>query len=296
MSVAGQAAHIFTVDVEDWFQVNALERWAPRSRWDQFERRIEGSTDRVLELLQGHGAHGTFFTLGWVAERHPGLIRRIAGAGHEVASHGWWHRKVTTITREAFREDLRASKAVLEDASGQRVLGFRAPSFSIRPGMEWAFDVLLEEGYEYDSSLFPIRRPDYGWPGGPTSARHIRRASGALLELPLATTVIAGLRLPAAGGGYLRQAPFGLTTRAFREYTGRGEAGVFYIHPWELDPDQPRLDLPWITRMRHYRGLERTVVLLDRLLSLFPFTSVARRFGLDQSGAQPPTWSVPALA
>lgn len=288
--------HVFSVDVEEWFQVNALEPWVDRARWSEYESRVEASTDRVLELLARHAAHGTFFTLGWVAERHPGLLRRIAGAGHEVASHGWWHRKVTTLTPAAFLEDLRASKAVLEDASGQRVLGFRAPSFSIRPGMDWAFDALLEAGYEYDSSLFPIRRPDYGWPGCPPAPHRIERPVGQLLELPLATTVLAGLRLPAAGGGYLRQLPAALVTRAFREHAERGETGMFYVHPWELDPGQPRLALPWLTRVRHYRGLARTEGLLDRLLSTFRFTSVARRFGLDQAGARPPAWAAPALA
>jgi polysaccharide deacetylase family protein (PEP-CTERM system associated) len=291
-----QPANIFSVDVEEWFQVNALEPWVSRDRWAGFESRVEAATDRILELLARHGAHGTFFTLGWVAERHPALVRRIAGAGHEVASHGWWHRRVTTLAPAAFLEDLQASKAVLEDASGQRVLGFRAPSFSIRPGMDWAFDALLEAGYEYDSSLFPIRRPDYGWPGCPPDPHWIERPVGRLLELPLATTVLAGIRLPAAGGGYLRQLPPALVRRACRDHSERGAAGMFYIHPWELDPDQPRLDLPRLTRLRHYRGLERTEGRLDRLLAAFPFTSVARRFGLDQAGARPPAWSAPALA
>jgi polysaccharide deacetylase family protein (PEP-CTERM system associated) len=295
VALTGAEPHLFSVDVEDWFQVNALEPWVARARWPEYESRVEASTDRVLALLDRHGAHGTFFTLGWVAERHPALVRRIAEAGHEVASHGWWHRKVTTLTPDEFRADLRASKAVLEETSGQRVLGFRAPSFSLRPGMEWAFDVLLEEGYEYDSSLFPIRRPDYGWPGSPAAAHWIERPAGRLLELPLATTVVAGVRLPAAGGGYLRQLPIGLTRGAFRSAAGRGEAAMFYIHPWELDPGQPRLELPWLTRVRHYRGLDRTEALLERLLGWFDFTSVARKFGLDLSGAAPAGWSAPAI-
>lgn len=289
-------AQLFSVDVEEWFQVNALEPWVPRQRWEGLESRVEGSTDRILELLGRRGAVATFFTLGWVAERHPGLVRRIAEAGHEVASHGWWHRRVSTLAPPAFLEDLRASKAALEEASGQRVLGFRAPSFSIRPGMDWAFDALLEAGYEYDSSLFPIRRPDYGWPGCPPGPHWIERPMGRLLELPLATRSIVGLRLPAAGGGYLRQLPPALVEGACRGFAERGEAGMFYIHPWELDPGQPRLELPWLTRMRHYRGLDRTEARLDRLLAAFPFTSVAHRFGLDQAGARPPAWTAPALA
>jgi polysaccharide deacetylase family protein (PEP-CTERM system associated) len=170
---------------------------------------------------------------------------------------------------------------VLEQVSGTPVAGFRAPSFSIVPGAEWAFDVLIEEGYRYDSSIFPIRRPGYGYPGAPTTPYEIRRAAGTLLELPMATTTIAGLRLPAAGGGYLRQLPYRLTQRAFDEHVARGESAMFYIHPWEIDPDQPRLSVPLLSRLRHYQGLERTLPRLERLLARYRFTSVARRYPLN---------------
>lgn len=271
--------HLFSVDVEEHFQVVALQRWAPRASWDQQPSRVVRNVDQLLELLARHGAVGTFFTLGWVAERQPGLVRRIAAAGHEVASHGWWHTQVTRLSPAEFREEVRTSRALLEDLSGQRVQGFRAPSFSIVPGYEWAFDVLLEEGYRYDSSLFPIRRPDYGWPGAPVEPHLIRRPAGTLLEIPMATTLIAGLRVPAAGGGYFRQLPYGLTARAFQEHSARSQPGMFYIHPWEVDPGQPRLPAGFLTRARHYGGLDRTMPRLERLLSQFRFTSVARQFG-----------------
>jgi polysaccharide deacetylase family protein (PEP-CTERM system associated) len=273
--------HLFTVDVEEYFQVSAFDKLVSRGAWGQYPGRLDRSVELLLELLGRRGAFGTFFTLGWVAERYPALVRRIADAGHEIASHSFWHRRVTTLTRDEFREDVRSSKQALETASGRAVLGFRAPSFSIRPGGEWAFDVLLAEGYRYDSSVFPIRRPDYGYPGAPTTPYLVERAAGVLLEVPLATTRVAGLRLPAAGGAYLRQLPYGLTRRAFAEHERRGDPATFYVHPWELDPEQPRLAVPWLTRLRHYRGLDRMQARVERLLGEFAFTSVARRFGLD---------------
>jgi polysaccharide deacetylase family protein (PEP-CTERM system associated) len=231
------------------------------------------STDLVLELLSRHGATATFFCLGWVARRQPSLIRRIAEAGHEVASHGWWHRRVTTLTRAEFRDDVRSSKRLLEDQAGRAVLGYRAPSFSIVPGREWALDVLIEEGYTYDSSLFPIRRPGYGYPDGGTSPHTLFRPAGSLVEFPPATITIAGVRVPAGGGGYFRQFPYAVTRRAFRDHVMRGETATFYIHPWELDPDQPRLTASPVTRFRHYRGLSETATRLERLLGEFRFTS-----------------------
>ena len=268
--------HFFSVDVEEHFQVSAFDGVLSRSGWDAQPSRVEANTDRLLELLARFNAHGTFFTLGWVAERHPALVRRIVAAGHEIASHSWWHRRVTTLTREEFREDIRSSKRVLEQLTGRPVRGFRAPSFSIVPGTEWALDLLLEEGYAYDSSLFPIRRPGYGYPAAAHHPHHIFRPGGTLLELPPATTSLLGLRLPAAGGGYLRQFPLGLIRRAFREHARDEQPGMFYIHPWELDPDQPRLPVGWLTRVRHYRGLDRTVPRLEQLLAEFRFTSVER--------------------
>ena len=273
--------HLFTVDVEDYFHVNAFEGSIRRDEWDGFPSRVERSTDMILDLLDRHGMVGTFFTLGWVAKKAPALVRRIAAAGHEIGSHGWWHRKLDGLSADQFREEVRSSRAILEDQAGQRVAGFRAPSFSIGPGREWAFDVLLEEGYRYDSSLFPIRRPGYGYPGAHPDPHLITRASGTLLELPVATTMLGGVRLPAGGGGYFRQLPYQLCSRALPEAQRRGAPAMFYIHPWEVDVDQPRISVPLVTRLRHYGGLHRTLPRLERLLREFRFTSVARRFGSD---------------
>ena len=266
--------HCFSVDVEEYFQVSAFDGVVPRDSWDQYPSRVCESVARLLDLLASHGATGTFFTLGWIGDRYPSLVRRIAAEGHEVASHGWSHRRVSTLTPAAFRDEVRTSKQVLEDVSGQSVIGFRAPSFSILPGGEWAFDVLLEEGYAYDSSIFPIRRPGYGNPDAACVPHCIERPAGWLLEFPMTTTVMGGVRIPASGGGYFRQLPYGLTRRAFRQFDAAGVPAMFYIHPWEIDPGQPRLRAPWITRMRHYRGLARTEGRLTRLLSEFRFTSV----------------------
>ena len=271
--------HCFTVDVEDYFHVNAFEGVVRREAWGEYAPRINIGLDLLLDLLARHDALGTFFTLGWVAHRHPDVVRRIVAAGHEIASHGYWHRRVTTLDPEGFRDDLCRSKQALEDVSGQEVVGFRAPSFSIVPGREWALDILLEEGFRYDSSLFPIRRPGYGYPSAPTVPHTITRPAGKLLELPPAVLQLPGFRLPAAGGGYFRQFPYAVTRHAFRQIERAGQSGMFYIHPWELDPDQPRLPVGPVTRIRHYRGLDRTRSRLERLLSDFRFTSVARCFG-----------------
>src|SRR5437867_599420 len=268
--------HVFTVDVEEYFQVNAFDGVIARSDWDAQRSRVAFGVDHLLDLLARHGVTGTFFVLGWIADRQPAVVRRIADAGHEVASHGWSHRRVTTLTRQGLHAELRDSKRLLEDVSGQQVLGFRAPSFSITPGFEWAFDLLLEEGYRYDSSLFAVRRPGYGYPGVSEYPHAIERPAGSIFELPLATVTWCGLRLPAAGGGYFRHFPYAFTRRAFRELTRRGIPGTFYIHPWELDPDQPRLRVPAATRMRHYGGLRHTSLRLSRLLSQFRFTSASR--------------------
>ena len=268
--------HLFTVDVEEYFQVSAFERVAPREQWDRLPSRVVASTETLLDMLAEREMTGTFFTLGWIADRHPALVRRIAAAGHEIASHGWWHRRVTALTPHQFRLDVRDAKAILEDVSGRPVTGFRAPSFSIVPGLEWALQVLMEEGYEYDSSLFPIRRSGYGYAGTHPASHVLPLTNGCLVEFPPATTVIAGARVPAAGGGYLRQLPFSLIRRAFREHSEAGTPAVFYIHPWELDPEQPRMRVSTLTRLRHYRGLADTRGLIERLLSEFQFTSIER--------------------
>lgn len=280
--------HVLSVDVEEYFQVSAFDRVLDRAAWPRLPSRVERSTDELLELLARHHAAATFFTLGWIAERHPALVRRIVDAGHELASHGWSHRRVSSLSPAEFRAEARNSKAVLEDIAGCAVVGFRAPSFSIGRAQAWAFDVLIEEGYRYDSSVFPIRRPGYGDRTAPTTPYVVSRPSGDLLELPLATLALLGMRVPAAGGGYLRHFPFAIIRAAVRAHDVRGESAILYVHPWEIDPGQPRLAVSALTRLRHYGGLRRTRPRLELLLDEFRFTSVARRTSdmLRASGAR----------
>jgi polysaccharide deacetylase family protein (PEP-CTERM system associated) len=268
--------HFFTVDVEEHFQVSAFEGAVRREDWPRLETRVGRNVDVLLEILARHGVTGTFFTLGWVAEHRPEVVRAIAEAGHEVASHGYGHQRVTQLTPEQFREDVRRAKRLLEDVTGAEVIGYRAPSFSIVPGGEWAFDVLLEEGYRYDSSLFPVRRSQkYGYPGAPTAPHWIERPSGRLLELPMTVLRRLGQNIPAAGGGYFRIFPYAVTGAAFRDQDSRGVPGTFYLHPWEVDPEQPRIRGPLTSRLRHYTGLDRTVPRLERLLRSHAFTTAA---------------------
>ena len=213
------------MDVEEYFQVSAFEPHVPRADWSVLESRVVASVHKLLALLERHGAHGTFFILGWVAERHPLLVKAIADAGHEVASHGWDHRRVTEQTPAELRESVRSTKAVLESIVGVPVIGFRAPSFSIVPGREWALDVLIEEGYEYDSSLFPITRPGYGYPAGARDPHVLSTPAGSLVELPPTTLRRAGFNLPAAGGGYFRLLPYVLPQTAFRDCATAGRRG-----------------------------------------------------------------------
>lgn len=273
-SPARRVRHFFTVDVEEYFQVVALAPYAPMARWETFESRVERSVDELLALMARHDVRGTFFTVGWVAERHPAMLRRIAAAGHEIASHTYDHLRITHQTPEHFRDSVRRTKRILEDVSGSEVWGFRAPSFSIVPGTEWAIDILLEEGHRYDSSLFPIRRKGYGYPGGARDPYWIDRPSGRLAEFPPSTLRTLGLTLPAAGGGYFRILPPQLVHAALREAERRGAPGMFYIHPWEWDPGQPRLDVPLLTRIRHYGGQGQVLARIEALFQRFAFTSV----------------------
>jgi polysaccharide deacetylase family protein (PEP-CTERM system associated) len=266
--------HHFTVDVEEYFQVSAMEPFVSRSQWDSLESRVVGSTERLLELMEEKGARGTFFVLGWIAKRYPGLVRSIAREGHEVASHGWGHERVTQQTPGRFRECVRSSKEVLEQISGQAVLGYRAPSFSIVPGHEWALDVLLEEGYRYDSSLFPVQRAGYGYAAGRREPYWIDRPAGRLFEVPPATLRRFGRNLPAGGGAYFRLFPYRFVESAFHEAERRGVPGTFYIHPWEWDEGQPVLGVSRLTRIRHYGGIRRTWSRLHRLLGSFRFTGI----------------------
>jgi polysaccharide deacetylase family protein (PEP-CTERM system associated) len=266
-------SHHFTVDVEEYFHVSAFEGRVPRETWCERESRAARSVGVLLGLLDRYDARATFFVLGWLAERLPDIVKRIAACGHEIASHGWDHRRVTEQTPHAFRQSVHDTKLLLEDLAGAPVLGFRAPSFSITPGHEWALDVLLEEGYLYDSSLFPVSRSGYGYPDGHRDPHWLDRPAGRLLEIPPAVWRRWGVSVPAGGGAYFRVLPYSLTRAALRDCERRGVPGTFYIHPWELDPDQPRLDVSLLTGLRHYTGLRRVADRLERLLQEFRFTA-----------------------
>ena len=281
--VRGAVNHFFSVDVEDHFHAHALEHAIPRSAWDDQPSRVSHATDRLLDLLARHQVHATFFVLGWVAKREPGLVRRIAAAGHEIGSHSWSHPRISSLTPAQFREELRSSRTILEDLAAQPVTGFRAPSFSILPGMEWAFDTLLEEGFTYDTSVFPIRRPGYGWPGAPTRPYRVTRPAGELRELPMTTLAVFGLRIPASGGAYLRHFPPMIIARAFAECGRQGHPAMLYVHPWEVDPEQPRAAVSPFTRLRHYGGIERTLPRLEQLLKQFSFGSVREWLSIDET-------------
>lgn len=258
-----------TVDVEDYFQVSAFEPYVDRRGWERRPCRVERNTERVLALFDRHGVRGTFFTLAWVAERYPRLIRRIVDAGHELASHGCVHQRVTALSPPEFREDVRRSKAILEETGGVVVQGYRAPSYSIGAANLWALDLLQEEGYRYSSSVYPIRHDHYGMPQAPQAP--FRPRNGGLLEVPIATLSLVGRRLPCGGGGYFRLFPYTLSRWMWRRMNrNEGRAGVFYFHPWEIDPAQPRVaGLSLKTRFRHYLNLSRMEGRLDSLLKDF---------------------------
>jgi polysaccharide deacetylase family protein (PEP-CTERM system associated) len=283
-SPPGTIVNAMTVDVEDYFQVSAFDGIVSRSRWDAFESRVSRNTDRLLELFDRASVRSTFFVLGWVAERFPSLVRRIADLGHEVASHGYNHQLLYTLTPGQFREDVRAARTAIEDAAGVPVVGYRAPSYSVIASSLWALDVLIEEGFTYDSSIFPIHHDRYGIPGSPRHPYVLRRAGGSLLEVPGSTVRLGRVNVPIAGGGYFRQFPYGWTKWGIdRVNRVERQPVTFYTHPWELDPDQPRMQVGTATRVRHYRGLGRTADRLARLLRDFRFDSVTSALNLAAS-------------
>jgi polysaccharide deacetylase family protein (PEP-CTERM system associated) len=266
-----------SVDVEDYFQVSAFDQAVDRSEWPTRESRVCRNTERLLDIFDEYQVTGTFFVLGWVAEHFPSLVRSIAGRGHEIASHGYAHRLVYSQTPAAFRQDVGRAKKLLEDASGQAVAGYRAPSFSITKQSLWALDVLIEEGYRYDASIFPIRHDRYGIPDSPRTPYQVTRASGALTEVPGSTVRLGSTNLPVAGGGYFRLLPYWWTRWGIARLNGvEGQPAVFYLHPWEIDPDQPRIPAGVVSRFRHYRNLDKTEARLRRLLGDFRFSSLQR--------------------
>ena len=266
--------HCLTFDIEEHFQVAAFDSPMRRRHWDQFESRVVRNTHRILELLGMHEARATFFVLGWVAERHPDLLRDIARDGHEIASHGYAHEMIMNQTPEQFREDVRRTKAILEDLTGKAVIGYRAPSFTITPETRWTLQVLVEEGYLYDSSIVPIVHDRYGFPGASPWYHRLSTAAGPLWEVPPTTVKVGGVRVSVAGGGYLRLYPFGLFQWLLRRAESEGHPLVLYAHPWELDPDQPRMNGPWLSRFRHYTNLHKTKDRLASLLREFSFAPI----------------------
>jgi polysaccharide deacetylase family protein (PEP-CTERM system associated) len=285
-----------SVDVEDYFQVSAFDRVVSRAAWDTLESRVVRSTHVLLDMFDRRAVKATFFTLGWVAERHPALVREIAARGHEVASHGFHHQLVYSLTPKQFREDVRAARATLESTIGRSVVGYRAPSYSITKSNLWAIDVLIEEGYLYDTSIFPIHHDRYGIPDAPRHRHLVERGSGTLVEMPASTVRVGSVNLPIAGGGYFRLLPYGWTEWGIRTVNRTERAPVvFYVHPWEIDADQPRIPVGRIARWRHYGGLERTAPRLERLLRDFRFDTVAALLNLSPTVVYPrhTSWSSP---
>lgn len=266
----GAVLNGMSVDVEDWFQVGAFEQVIARGAWDGLDRRVEANCDAVLSLFDEAGVKATFFTLGWVAERHPAMMRRIAQQGHEIASHGWDHKRVFTLGEAAFAQDIARARSVLEDTSGSPVTGYRAPSFSIDARTPWAHEVLARHGYAYSSSVAPIVHDHYGWREAPRFA--FRPVAGSpLVEVPVTTVEIAGRRMAAGGGGFFRLLPYALSHWAVNRVNRHdGRPAAFYFHPWEIDPGQPRrTDAPLRSRLRHYTNLSAMAGKLQRLLGAF---------------------------
>lgn len=273
----------FSVDLEDYFMVTAFSRSVKFEEWGAFEDRVEVGTRKLLALLGKHGTRATFFVLGWIAERRGDLVREIRAAGHEIASHGYDHRMVLEMTKEEFRADVRRSKVVLEDAIGGRIEGYRAPSYSITEKTIWALEILAEEGFSYDSSIFPIRHDRYGYPG--FSRFPVKVAGGGngvgIEEIPLSTIRVLGQNLPVAGGGYFRLYPVATTIWALRRLNRQEKRpAIFYIHPWELDPGQPRMPAGRLTQWRHRLNLGTTERKLGTLLERFRFGPVRDLAGL----------------
>jgi len=274
---AAPIVNALTIDVEDYFMVSAFSAHVPRADWDRLPCRVEDNVDRILALLAEHDVHATFFTLGWVAERYPALVRRIIEGGHELASHGYEHHRATDQGYGEFLADIRLAKAVLEDIAGQPVRGYRAPSFSVGPDNDWAFDCIATAGYRYSSSVYPIRHDHYGVPDGPRFAHEVREG---LLEVPVATVRVLQSNWPAGGGGYFRLLPYRVSRWSLRRVNAvDGRPAMFYFHPWELDPGQPRVAGPGAkARFRHYLNLEHMAPRLRRLVADFRWDRADRVF------------------
>ena len=266
-------AIVLSVDVEDYFHVEAFSDVVDRSTWDQYASRVEANTRRLLDLFDEFRAKGTFFVLGWVAERYPALVREIAARGHELACHSYWHRLIFKLTPEEFRQDLCRAKEVIEQAAGVSISGFRAPSYSVTRQSMWALDTLVQCGFKYDSSIFPIRHDVYGIPDAPRLPFSVSTSSGSLVEYPITTFRFGRANLPVGGGGYLRICPLWYTRLGFASAKRDGLTRIVYVHPWEVDPKQPRINGRVRSRFRHYTNLDKTYNRLRLLLGDYNFKS-----------------------
>jgi polysaccharide deacetylase family protein (PEP-CTERM system associated) len=269
-----------TIDLEDYYQVSAFANDVGVDQWDSFASRIEMNAARLLSILDELGVKATFFTLGWVARKYPKLVREIADRRHEIACHSNVHRSVNAMTSDEFRDDTLQSKRLLEDVAGERVYGYRAPSFSITRNSLWAFEILAELGFSYDSSIFPIKHPNYGWPRAPRFPFTIKTASGSIMEFPMPTLEMAGLRAPLGGGAYLRLLPYWYTRWGLRHINNSEDRpACIYVHPWELDSEQPRMTGSISAQLRHYFGLRRAELKFRRLLRDFEFQPLVALIG-----------------
>jgi polysaccharide deacetylase family protein (PEP-CTERM system associated) len=273
---------VVSVDVEDYFHAESFSEVVDRANWDSHSSRVEANTRRLLELLAELDIHGTFFILGWVADRFPGLVREIAACGHELGCHSYWHRLIYKLDPTEFREDTHRAKSVIEDISGQAVYGYRAPTYSVIDRSVWALEILTELGFSYDSSIFPIRHDRYGMPDAPRAPFRFSTPSGPMTEFPITTFRVAGHNLPVGGGGYLRLLPRVYTRLGLQRVQREGLPVVIYIHPWEIDPEQPRLAGRLSSRLRHYTNLSQTLERFRSVLQTGTYTSF-RESGLANS-------------
>ncbi len=289
MKIEGAPVNALTVDVEDYFQVEAFADVVKREEWGRWQPRVERNTHRLLDLFASRNVCGTFFILGWVAEQYPQLVREIAAAGHEIACHSYQHQRITTQTREEFRADVRRAKLVLEEITGNEVIGYRAPTYSIMRETLWALDVLVEEGFRYDSSIFPVHHDRYGIPDAERHLHVIRCAAGEIVEFPPSTVRIAGVNVPMAGGGYFRLMPYPLFRWGLRRINRDDKQPViFMVHTWEVDPEQPVIGGTRLNVWRHRNNLRHTAARLERLLNDFCFAPVREVLRMSEKAVEVP--------
>ena len=289
MSERPSILNAMTVDVEDYFQVSAFDPYVSRDSWEQYPGRVEENMDRILEMFSRNAIKATFFTLGWIAMKYPALVKKIVDDGHDLASHGWDHRMVTQLNRSEFEQDVAKSKQMLEQVSGSRVIGYRAPSYSFTKANDWAHAVLAEQGYRYSSSVAPIKHAFYGIPDAPRFAHDCE--NGAILEIPITTTRMLGRNLPCGGGGWFRLYPYFVSKWALDRVTkSEGRSAIFYFHPWEIDPEQPRIDgIGSVARFRHFQNMKHMEPRLNRLMKQYRWGTIPDVFGAElgtTSGAE----------